>query len=54
MITSDLALCPGAQFLRLVKMPNDPKACQRALLLSKSSAYFGEHAYDAFRLYCPV
>ena len=28
---------PLLQFLRLVKTPNDPKACQRALLLSKSS-----------------
>ena len=25
------------QFLRLVKMPHDPQACQRALLLSKRS-----------------
>ena len=28
---------PG-QFLRLVKMPTDPKACQQALMLSKRSA----------------
>ena len=28
----------SGQFLRLVKMPTDPKACQQALMLSKRSA----------------
>ena len=33
------ANAPGSgQFLRLVKMPTDPKACQQALMLSKRSA----------------
>ena len=35
LITADDHTC--VQFLRLVKMPHDPQACQRALLLSKRS-----------------